>query len=280
MVSIRPLQSIIANLTKNVDIKVGLIIDNNESLHNYHLKPNKIRQLYHSEMVIIIDRKFEIFLDKVLNNLDPKKQQVIEVAKLPGIKLLESHNEHSHHNHDEDNHHHHTDIYDYHLWLDVDKVKIIAKELTKLLINKNSAYSIQYNQNLKDFINKLDELDKEIKDKVISLKGKNFIVTHNAYQYFINRYGLNQPKSVTIDHDHNIGAKSFLELQHSIKNNEVKCIFEEPQFESRIMQKLKENSQVKIGKLDAEWGDASASLEDSYFVMMNNLAGSFATCLK
>ena len=50
---------------------------------------------------------------------------------------------------------------------------------------------VRYEQNLANFIVKLDALDARIKAKMINLKDKNFIVVHNAYNYFINCYGLN-----------------------------------------------------------------------------------------
>ncbi len=279
--SIRPLKSIIANLTKDVDNNIELIIDHNESLHNYHLKPTKIHALHNSDIIIIIDSNFEIFLSKILSNLGNKK--IIEIAKLPGIKLQKNDEDHHHHHHDEGEeheHHHHANDYDYHLWLDIDNVKIASKELVKILSEIDPSHKPKYEANLEEFSAKLSVLDNNIQVKLLPIKEESFIVTHNAYQYFINRYGLKTPQSITIDHDHNIGAKTFLDLQDSIKKNKVKCIFEEPQFESHIMLKLKENSNINIGKLDAEWGPNDVSIEDAYFSMMNNLSSSLVQCLK
>ncbi len=273
LASIKPLQSIIANLTKDVDNNIGLIIDKNESLHNYHLKPTKIKQIHESKIVILIDRNFEIFLDKIIYNLNDKNHLIIEVAKLPNVRLRGMHD------HDHNHNHEHGHSHDYHIWLDVSIVKIFSTELVKLLSKENPQYKKQYEKNLKDFLLKLDNLDKNIKAKIGVARNKNFIVTHNAYDYFISRYGLNSPDSITIDHDHNIGARTFLELQEKMKNNNVSCIFEEPQFESNIMRKLKENTNIKLGVLDAEWGPNDASIEDNYFEMMNSLMENFIKCL-
>ncbi len=287
--SIRPLQSIIANLTVGTtNEKIDLIVDQNESLHNYQLKPTKIRELYNSKMIIIVDQHFEVFLDKILASVEIK-DKVIEVAKLTGIKLLknedEDEHEHEHeheneHEHEHKGHHHHSSMYDYHLWLDVEIVKIISKDLSAMLTEVDPVNHAIYKQNLIDFTAKLDALDSRIKAKMLNLKNKNFIVVHNAYNYFINRYGLNKPRAITLDHDHNIGARSMLELQSLIKENKVQCIFEEPQFDAQIIHKLQENSKVKIGKLDAEWGPDKVSIEDAYIVMMDNLADSFSQCLQ
>ena len=291
--SIRPLQSIIANILDGSK-EVDLIITQNESLHNYQLKPNKILEIYNSDMIIIIDKNFELFMDKTLNNLGPK-HKVIEVAKFPSIKLLKNkaHNhEHEHddgeshthshdHNHDHSygHCHHHLSKYDYHLWLDISIIQTIAEELTDIFAKATPSEEKQYRQNLANFIVKLNDLDTKIKAETLPAQGKNFIVTHNAYDYFINRYGLNQPEAITIDHDHNIGARDLLNLQQSIAENKIQCIFEEPQFDSQIMDKLKEGTKVKIGKLDAEWGPDNVDIKDVYFDMMESLAKSFHECL-
>lgn len=284
--SIRPLQSIIANIVDGSK-EVDLIIDQNESLHHYQLKPNKVVGISNSDVVIIIDKNFEIFLDKILGKFI-KENKLIEVAKLPGIKLLKA-DENHHHEHEDEHedeheheheHHHHLTEYDYHLWLDIDNVKAIARSLADIFAQKYPDSAQLYKQNLAIFLTKLDELDSRIKARMLLSKDKNFIVTHNAYSYFINRYGLNQPQSISIDHDHNIGARDLLTLQQSIEAQKVMCIFEEPQFNSRIVEKLQKNTKVKIGKLDAEWGADNIPTKDVYFNLMDSLAESFSACLK
>ncbi len=285
LASIRPLQSIIANLTKGID-DIGLIVDQNESLHNYYLKPSKTRIIHNSRMIILIDRNFETFLKNTLAAINKNKIKVIEVAKLPGVKLLADDIGCLHdHSDDEDEHEHeheheHLDLFDYHIWLNPEIVKIISNELVNEFIKENPDKSTQYKNNLSEFIIKLDNLDKNIESQMKQIGESRFIVMHNAYQYFIARYNLEQPSSISIDHDHNIGVRDFLAIQNSIKENKVKCIFEEPQFDSKIVEKIKGDSKVKVSKLDAEWGSDNVPLEEQYIAMMNELSNSFYNCLK
>lgn len=233
-------------------------------------------------MVIIIDSNFELFMDKMIVNLKRKNKKIIETAKLPGLELIKN-EEGDHHHHEEDDdheHHHHAGEYDLHYWLDITQVKIVAKELVNIFKEIDPKNSEKYKANLSQFIIQLDSLDKLIAKKLDSVKDKEYIVTHNAYDYFVKRYGLKKPKAITIDHDQNIGAKTFYDLQTAIKENKIACIFEEPQFNSNHIKKLKSIGNVKIGRLDAEWGPAKATKEESYFIMMDNLAESFAECLK
>lgn len=280
--SIRPLQSIIANIMDRSK-EVDLIIDKNESLHHFQLKPSKVIAISNSDMIIIIDRNFEVFLDKAIDTLSDRVK-LIEVAKLPNIMLLK--NEGDHHKHEdededeEDEHHHsHATEYDYHLWLDPSNVKIIARELTNIFGQRYPDSAQLYHQNLAEFEKKLDALDSRIRAKLLLARGKNFIVSHNAYNYFITRYGLNKPQALSIDHDHNIGARDLFTLQQSIEANKVKCIFEEPQFNSKLIEKLQANTTVKVSKLDAEWGEDNIPIEAVYFNLMDSLADDFSQCL-
>ena len=279
--SIRPLQSIIANLTKDTNSDINILVGRDQSLHNYFLKPSQAKSLYESDMVIIIDSNFELFMDKMIINLKKKNKRIVETAKFPGLELIKNEEEERHHHHDEEEeHHHHVGEYDLHYWLDISQVKLVAKELVNILKEMNPKNSTKYQNNLDEFIQKLDSLDKSILKKLEDVKDKQYIVTHNAYDYFVKRYGLRKPQAITIDHDQNIGAKTFHNLQMTLKENKVACIFEEPQFSSRIIEKLKSIGNVKIGKLDAEWGPDGVSTVDSYFIMMENLTESFVKCLK
>jgi zinc transport system substrate-binding protein len=231
-------------------------------------------KLHNSRIIIIIDKHFEIFLSKVLANLT-QKHKLIEIAKIPGVKLLKNSKE------DENlHHHHHISPYDLHLWLDIEIIKTASKEIVRFLSEVTPSNQNKYEANLAEFVIKLDSLDDRIKKKTSTIDKEDYIVTHNAYRYFIKRYNLKEPKTITIDHDHNIGARSFIQLQELIRNNKVKCIFEEPQFKSQVVKKLEENSNVRVGSLDAEWGPKDISIEDAYIAMMDNLADSFVTCLK
>lgn len=279
--SIRPIQSIIANLTKNINHDLEVMIVRNESLHNFHLRPSTISAIHKSDTIFIIDRNFEVFFQKIMPSLK-KNQNIIELARLPNIKLLVDEGGH-HHCHDHEDHEHVAEenyiSYDYHLWLDIELVKKLSAEITKKLISFNPNFKKQYQDNLANFITKLDQLDLKIKVKMKGLEKYNFVVTHNAYQYFINRYGLKTPKAITIDHDYNIGASDILEIQKSIDSNQVKCIFKEPQFESQVIENLKKNSTVKIAQLDAEGGPNNCKIEDLYEVLIEDIANSFYQCL-
>lgn len=280
--SIMPLQSIIANLTKDTNSELNFLVEKDQSLHNYFLKPSQASSLYKSDMVIIIDSNFELFMDKMLVNLKRKNKRIIETAKFPGLELIKNdEEEHHHHDHDEDDgHHHHVGEYDLHYWLDIAQVKIVAKELVNIFKEVDQKNAQKYQTNLDNFIIELDSLDSFLSKRLETVKDKEYIVTHNAYDYFVRRYGLKKPKAITIDHDQNIGAKTFHDLQIAIKENKIACIFEEPQFNSSHIEKLKSIGNVKIGRLDAEWGPSQVTKEESYFIMMKNLANSFAECLK
>ncbi len=278
MATIRPLQSIVANITDGTD-EVGLIMDRHLSIHNFYLLPNTIKAIHHSSVIILINKDFELFMGKIIDALY-NDQKVFEVSSTPGLNLfLNDPDKEGHEHHEGCDHYGYQ--YDYHFWLDVDRMKIAAQGITDFLSKAIPENETIYRKNLKKLNARLAKLDTYIKNKIKSAIGKNFIVTHDAYNYFIKKYGLNKPMSMSFNHNYYIGARDFIDLQRAVRDNTVQCIFEEPAFESYVTRKiLGDNKTIKLGKLDAEWGPEDVSLKDSYFAMMESLADSLSDCLK
>ena len=91
------------------------------------------------------------------------------------------HDDHGHEGHAHGEH-------DPHVWLDPMNAKVIIKEIEKQLVKLDPDNSSKYKANSKKAQSELDNLTKNIKG---DLKGSlRFVVFHDAYQYFENRFGI------------------------------------------------------------------------------------------
>ena len=106
-----------------------------------------------------------------------------------------------------------------------------------------------------------------------------YIVFHAAYQYFETAYGLNAVGSITIDPERRPGAKRMLEIRQKIKQLNARCVFSEPQFESRLVATVIEGTGAKTGILDPLGADLPAGPE-AYFQLMTRLADNLYEGLK
>jgi zinc transport system substrate-binding protein len=82
--------------------------------------------------------------------------------------------------------------YDPHIWLDPILAQIEVRNIRDALIRVDPKNSQYYTNNAESFIRDLSTLDNEIKTSLSACNKKDFIVFHNAFTYFADRYGLKQ----------------------------------------------------------------------------------------
>ena len=110
------------------------------------------------------------------------------------------------------------------------------------------------------------------------MKGRGYVVFHDAYQYFENRFGVSAVGSITVSPEVLPGAERVAELRDKVRNLDATCVFSEPQFEPKLVMTITENTNAGTGVLDP----LGASINDGpelYFTLIRNMAKSLKDCL-
>ena len=290
--SIKPIHSLAAYVMDGVG-KPNVIVDGYNSPHGFSLKPSHAKMIENADLIIWVGEDLEAFLEKPLDSI-AKKATKVELMDLKGIKKLkfreknifEGHDDHGHkkdkhddHGHKKDKHddhegHHHGE-HDPHVWLDPVNAKAIVKEIASQLVQIDSKNSSTYKANSKKAIAEIDQLIKDIK-KDINKKSR-FVVFHDAYQYFENRFGITVLGALTVNTDVLPGAEQLSEIREVIEHEKVNCIFSEPQFNPAIIKTIAKDTKIKTGVLDP----LGASLDkgkDMYSNLLKNMSSSFKGC--
>jgi zinc transport system substrate-binding protein len=195
-----------------------------------------------------------------------------------------------HHDHEAEHHDHEAEHHDYeadehaeeinpHIWLSPVLAKQIVSSTARILSDLDPAHQQRYAENSNNLQSRLDKLDSELKAKLAPVKTTPYIVFHDAYHYFEIAYGLNAVGSITVDAERSPGAKRITEIRAKIKDLQARCVFSEPQFESRLVQTVIEDTGARTGVLDP-LGANLAPGENSYFVLLNNLADNLISCVR
>jgi len=294
--SIKPIHSLASYIMDGVG-SPGLIVDGYNSPHSFQLKPSHAKMLEQADIIFWIGEDLENFLEKPLDTI-AKKAEKIELLEIKNIKKLkfrernifEEHEEHDDHGHDakkeeHDDHGHdakkeeHDDHeehghgeYDPHIWLDPINAKIILNEITEHLIENDSKNTSTYNSNLTKALAKIDKL---IID-VITETNKNlsYVVFHDAYQYYENRFNVNILGAMTVNPDVMPGAEQIHEIHEVIEHDNVSCILSEPQFNPDIIKSIAKDTSVKTGVLDPLGANLKPG-KDLYFDLIRNMSASF-----
>ena len=125
---------------------------------------------------------------------------------------------------------------------------------------------------------KLDNLVAEVDAELEPVKGRGYIVFHDAYQYFERRFGVSAIGSITVSPDVLPGAERVRELQEKVRDIDATCVFSEPRFEPKLVTTITENTNAGTGVLDL----LGASIDDGpelYFTLIRTVAKSLKDCL-
>lgn len=277
VVSIAPVHSLAAGVMEGV-AEPTLLVETNSSPHQYVLKPSQMLSLQRADLVVWVGESVESFLPRVIGSL-PERVQVMELSSLPTMTMLlarqggvweaEELGEHAHS---------HGDI-DGHLWLDPHNASLIVRELVERLSLIDPAHAKRYRANGARLQQRLDKLDKSLRDTLVPLHDKPFLVFHDAYQYLEKRYGLDAVGAILIDPGRKPGAQRLAKIRARAESLKVQCVFSEPQFPAKLMQVVTEGLNIKHATLDPIGIDLTPGPE-LYFKLMNQLGTQLTDCLQ
>lgn len=246
-------------------------------LHDYQLTPQDLKTLEKADIFVANGAGMESFLDKVVSQFD--SLNIIEVSE--GIELIEdnSHEEDDDHDHDGDEHneeeteHHHEK--NPHVWVsisnNIQQVKNIAKELSTL----DPENSAKYQANANEYIQKLENLKAEMHEDLSTITNRDIITFHESFPYFANEFDLNIVGVILVEPDSEPSAKEIEETIKIIKENNIKALFTEPQYSSKVAETIANETGAQIYTLDpVVTGEAN---EDSYDDYINKMKENLKT---
>ena len=193
-------------------------------------------------------------------------------------KAAEKDHDHEHGHKEAAHHGHDHGEFDPHVWLDPVNAKALVHEIEEALVEADPENAETYKANAKSMTAKLDNLVAEVSADLAPLKGKGFVVFHDAYQSFEKRFGLTAVGSITVSPEVMPGAERISELRAKVKKLSANCVFSEPQFQPKLVATVTEGTSARTGVLDP----LGAGIEDGpdlYFTLIRDMASSFKTCL-
>ena len=190
----------------------------------------------------------------------------------------DGHDDHGHEEEGHDDHGHEGHAhgeYDPHIWLDPANAKTILNEMAEHLIENDEKNASIYKSNLDKALKDIDKLISDVNSELN--QNISFIVFHDAYQYFENRFNVKVLGAFTVNTDVMPGAEQLSKIREIIEHDKVGCIFSEPQFNPDIINAVAKDMDIKTGVLDP----LGATLDPGkglYFKLIKNMSNSFKGC--
>jgi len=268
-VTIKPLHALVSGVMAGV-AQPYLLLPDGQSPHAYSLRPSQVKQLAQADLVIWVG--LETFLEKTLTRLPTQSFKLLEMKGLTLLKVRQWST--LPHTHPSD----HDLGVDPHIWLDPKNAQVIVTALADHLSQIDASHGPRYRDNATRLNQQLTELDQALQQQLNSLRNLPFLVFHDAYQYFENRYGLTAKGALSLSPEQSPSVKHLHELRKLIKDLQVRCVFREPQFESALVTALIQDTSARAGTLDP-LGTQLPTGPDAYFSLLRNLANSLENCL-
>jgi zinc transport system substrate-binding protein len=294
-----PADSITARVMEGVGEPVQILPPGAEP-HSYSLRPSEARELGAADLVVWVGPRMTPWLADPIATL-ATGARVLTLDALPGLTLLpiratgpfepDLHDheaegaEHDHaasepeHDHDHDHEGESASGIDQHIWLDPENAVIFADAIAATLSEMDPANAEAYATNAKDFGAEMATLSAEVTETLAPVRGKPFIVFHDAYQYFEHRFDIPAAGSIALHDAEAPGAARVAEIRDRVRDDGVVCAFSEPQFPPKILATITEGTDARTAGLDPE-GVGLTPGADLYPALIRNLATDLAACLE
>ena len=263
-----------------------LIVNRGASPHDYSLRPSNAASLEAADLVFWISSELTPWLEGALKTL-AADAKVIELMDTKASTVLPfrdgaTFETHSHrHKHDEDGHdedEHATVNIDPHGWLDPDNGKtwldVIATELSKIDPENTDIYFDNVSQGKTD----IDAVISEIDATLATFRGTNFIVYHDAYQYFERRFDVLAAGSISMGDVSDPSPARIAEIRQTVEELDMTCVFSEPQFNPELVATVVDGTKARARVIDP-LGTHLTLGADFYLNLLRNIAQTMASCL-
>ena len=271
--SFYPLYISTINITKDIPNVTVTNMTKSQTgcLHDYQLTPQDLKTLENADILVINGAGMESFLDGVISQYPDL--EIVDATK--GLSLLEddthSHDDHDHdhdHDHDtEDDDHDHE--YNAHVWVSVtgniEEVKNISSQLEDL----NPENKESYEANTNTYVAKLEDLKNEMHTELDNLPNRDIITFHEAFPYFAEEFNLNIAGVIEIEPDSEPSAKEIEDVINTIKTKNIKSLFTEPQYSSKVAETIATETGATVYELDPiVTGDSNPDAYNDYINKM------------
>ena len=222
-------------LENMTDVKVGC-------LHDYQLTTKDMNKLERADAFIINGGGMESFLDKATSayadlNIINSSEGILE-------------EEHSHEECEDEHSHEHTHSVNAHIWVNIDLYIEQIKNITNELARLDAGNADKYVANSSAYIERLEELEKEMHEKLDDLENKNIVTFHEAFEYFAEEFDLNIVAVIESEPGTSPSAGEVAKIIDKIREISAAAIFVEPQYGESSANVIANETKVPVYTLD------------------------------
>ncbi len=249
------MQDIVQNICDGA-YEVDVIVPIGGDPHIYDPTPSDVVKISQSNMIFKNGLTFEGWLEKMMQNSGTDAEQVLLTKGIPAIKSLVYENSS-----------------DPHAWMDVVYAKKYAENAYNALKTKYPQYDSLFTQNHIRYQTELDDLHNWILQEIqkIDPEKRILVTSHDAFQYYGRRYGLELFSLLGTTTDADIQTSDIMRVNKVINEKKLPAIFIESTINPKVMKQLATDNNIRIGgELFADSLGDNDSPAPSYIEMLKH----------
>jgi zinc transport system substrate-binding protein len=219
-------------------------------LHDYQLTPENLITLEKADVFIINGAGMETFMDKVIK--EQKDLKIINASEEIDIFKMDNGEENPH------------------VWVSISNVITQVRTIEKKLCEIDVSNAHHYEKNANSYIEKLETLREKMHDSLEKVETRDIITFHEAFPYFAQEFKLNIVSVIEREPGTMPSPKEIEGIIEVVKKYDIKVLFAEPQYSSKVAEIIAQETGAIIYNLDpAVTGELKA---DGYIdIMEKNL---------
>lgn len=256
-------------------VEVNSIIPPGVDTHTFEPSTKTMIEIAEADTFIFSSHIMEQYAAKIAESLKNEKVLIVEAAA--GIEMIEhnhvsddvdaskvatqvavdhSHNETAHiddeETHDtettntEDVHGHEHGDKDPHIWIDPILSIKLAENIKETLVKLKPEAKDEFEANFQTLKEQLNALDNEFHEMVAEKKDPKILVSHAAYGYWENNYGIKQIAVTGLSPTNEPSQKQLEEIIQSAKENNIKYVLFERNITPKIAKIVKSELKAEV----------------------------------
>ncbi|MCK8066883.1 zinc ABC transporter substrate-binding protein [Cobetia sp. 1CM21F] len=282
-VDIPPVHSLVARVMGELG-SPDLVIQSGASPHGYSMRPSEARALSDADVVFFVSDELTPWLAKARTSLaaDADAVELMEVSgtlhltyregptfeahhhadeasSAHGETQGEEHDEHGDHKAHADRDEHHDDDHEAHAdhdehghdgenphgWLDPVNAHTWLGAIAESLAAQDPEHAATYRSNAQAGQQELEALTESLSARLAQVQGTRYIVFHDAYQYFEHRFDVPASGAISLGDASTPSPARVKEIQARVKQDDIQCVFREPQYNPALIESVFEGTGVK-----------------------------------
>ncbi len=137
---------------------------------------------------------------------------------------------------------------DPHIWQDPRNASIMAADIERALVRADPRHRVDYEANLRGYQARLADLDRWIAGRIDTLSNRRLVTNHDAFGYYVARYGLQFEGSIvpSFDTSAQLSASDVQALVRRIRTTGVKAVFSETSLPAKTADAIGREAGVRV----------------------------------